>query len=135
MKKLLTANLHRILLSVFILLFVGFSIGSSINESLTFDEIVYLQEGRQALLNHTFSIDPYNPPFIKELAVLPYLFNKNFYSNPLFLMQYPLVSKITIILLGIGVIVATYLLAKEYLGKSEAVFAAGLLSLEPTMLA
>ncbi len=53
---------------------IAVSIGSAMHESLTFDEIVHVQEGLNAWRKKEFFIDTNNPPFIREFAVLPLLF-------------------------------------------------------------
>lgn len=47
--------------------FVALSVGSALNESLTYDEVFYRQEGRQIIRTRSFS-DPYNPPLMPVLT-------------------------------------------------------------------
>lgn len=49
--------------------FLALSIGSALNESLTYDEIFYLEEGRRIWSSRSFS-DPYNPPLAPLLAAV-----------------------------------------------------------------
>lgn len=135
MKKCFMNNWQKLLLTIFVSCFVLLSLGSSLRESLTFDEIVYLQEGRQALLHHTFSIDPYNPPLMKELVTLPYMFTNRLPADATFSMHYPLAAKIMVLLFGVGILLLTYRIAKKYFGGEVGLFAVFLLAFEPTMIA
>lgn len=124
-----------LLLVLIICVFFFLSLLSALRESLTYDEIVDLQEGRNAVLYHTFDIDPYNPPLTRELGVLPYVFTKDFYTDPLYAQNHPLPGRIVMVLLGVGLIVSVYFFTKNLLGSQEALFASILLALEPTLLA
>ncbi len=63
---------HKIWLVIISLMFLIFSLVSAWQESLTFDEIVDIEEGRNILVEQKFAaVDPYNPPFLKELTFWP----------------------------------------------------------------
>ena len=111
------------------------SLSSAMRESLTFDEVVYLQEGRNAVVSQTFDIDPYNPPLMREIVVFPYIVNSNFYKSDLVLLKNPLWGRVVMIFLSIGLIASMYLFVLKYVGKKEALFALFLASLEPDLLA
>lgn len=51
--------------------FITLSVGSALGESLTYDEIVHSEEGRNHLVNHTFAVDTNNPPLVREIEMLP----------------------------------------------------------------
>ncbi len=105
---------HWALAGIFVATFVGISILSAKQESRTYDEIVYTQEGSAIFSRGNFSIDPYNPPFIKEIL--------HFGGRP------------TTIVLGALLLVSVFLAAKSYFGIPQALFALFLLSLEPNVL-
>ncbi|MCX8008914.1 MAG: hypothetical protein N3A54_04405, partial [Patescibacteria group bacterium] len=63
--------LYRLATYAIIGIFLFLTISSAKQESLTFDEIFNLQEGITNVTTQTFPIEPYNPPLIRELAVLP----------------------------------------------------------------
>lgn len=111
------------------------SIASSLRESLTFDEIVYLQAGRQNVLTHQFNMDPYNPPLMREIAVFPYIFTHQFYSSETFLLQNSLPGRIMMISIAILLLISVYIWAQKYFGKNEAIFALFLAVFEPNILA
>lgn len=132
MHKFLSNHFFLILL---LILFFILSFMSSFKESLTFDEIVDLQEGRNAILYHSFNIDPYNPPLTREIAVMPYIFSKEFYAGEQFMLQKSLYGRLPIIFLGIFLIIFVYFFTQKYIGRKEAIFASFLVSLEPNILA
>lgn len=106
---------HAIAVGFIILLFVVLSIGSALRESLTFDEIVHMQEGINHLILRSFAIDTNNPPFIRELAAIPLILGaERFYA------------RLIIIVLGAILVALVY---------KKAPLAAFLLALEPTYLA
>ncbi|HSD98453.1 MAG TPA: glycosyltransferase family 39 protein [Patescibacteria group bacterium] len=127
--------LINILLSCILILFFILSVGSAMRESLTFDEIVYLQAGRTEVLQHIFTLDPYNPPLIREISMLPYIFNNEFYTNEMFVFNHVLWGRVSIIFLGAALLIAVFVFVKKYLGEKEAIFAIFLLALEPNILA
>lgn len=110
---------------LFVFLFIGLSLASSLSESLTFDEIVHVQEGVNALAKHTFLIDTNNPPLIRELAMLPTVLGAG--------KRIP--ARTVIILLGALTLIAVYQVTSRYFGRTQAFFALFLLALEPTFLA
>jgi len=95
------------------------------SESLTFDEIVHMQEGVNALTKHTFLIDTNNPPLIRELAMLPAVLGLGTIVPP----------RAVTVFFGALTLIAVYLFTKRYFGRTQAVFALFLLALEPTFLA
>lgn len=99
-----------ILLVVFVLL----SYLSVKQESLTYDEIVYSQEGNAIFSTGNFSIDPYNPPLIKEILHFG--------------------GRATTIVLGCILLLSVFLVTKSYIGVPQAFFALYLLVFEPNLL-
>lgn len=120
---------------ILLLIFTGLSIGSALHESLTFDEIVHIQEGKNALLHQTFQIDTNNPPLIRELAVVPLVLG----VDKLITSSYPniqaLPARIVILLLAISLGIYVFIEAKTYFGFSGALFALFLWTFEPNILA
>lgn len=124
-----------LIFSCILVCFAYLSFSSALRESLTFDEIVYLQEGRNAVLSHTFDIDPYNPPLTRELAMIPYLFVPQFYSSLEFAQHNPLPGRLMMLDIGLGLLVAVYVFARKHIGDWEALLATFLLAFEPDILA
>jgi 4-amino-4-deoxy-L-arabinose transferase-like glycosyltransferase len=109
---------------IFLCIFTVLSVGSALRESLTYDEIVHIQEGKNALLKHQFLIDTNNPPLIRELAVIPMLFGGSTFS-----------SRMVIVSLGVLLGVAITLITKLYLGNEVALLALFFYVFEPDILA
>ncbi len=98
----------------FLAIFVALSVFSAKQESLTYDEIVYTEEERAIFSAGNFAIDPYNPPFVKELMAL--------------------LGRITTIIFGICLLFFVFLVTNSYFGISSALFALFLLTFEPNFL-
>ncbi len=98
----------------FLAIFFGLSIFSAKQESLTYDEIVYTEEGRAIFSVGNFSIDPYNPPFTKELMAPS--------------------GRITTIIFGTFLLFFVFLVTNSYFGISSALFTLFLLTFEPNLL-
>jgi 4-amino-4-deoxy-L-arabinose transferase-like glycosyltransferase len=116
-----------------IALFLFLTIQSAKSESLTFDEIFNLQEGVTNVTTRTFPIEPYNPPLVRELAVLPTIFgftpdqgapNERYFLN-----------RLVIIFLGAVLLWQVMNVAYEYFGFWPSILSGMFLSLEPTVLA
>ncbi|HYK08737.1 MAG TPA: glycosyltransferase family 39 protein [Candidatus Eisenbacteria bacterium] len=126
---------NNFILYIFLVIFCVISVASIFRQSLGFDEIVDLQEGRNAVLYHTFDVDPYNTPLTREIGVLPYIFTKDFYKTQRYVLSHPVPGRIGITILGVLLLVTTYFFTKKFFGKSIASFATFLLTFEPTFLA
>ena len=111
------------------------SLGSALQESLTYDENVHVQVGMDAWKTQTFTKDPYSPPFIAELSVIPKLLN----LDQLIPNQIPsmklLPSRIVIILLSLCLMIALYVTVKRMIGEPEALATVFLFVWEPSILA
>lgn len=94
--------------------FFALSFLSAKRESLTYDEIVYTQEGAAIFSSGNFSIDPYNPPFIKEILHFG--------------------GRLITIFFGGFLLVLVFWVVKSYFGISQALFALFLLTFEPNLL-
>lgn len=110
------------------------SAGSAFRESLSFDEVVDLQEGRNAIVSHSFDIDPYNPPLTRELALLPYVLTHSSLDQA-YLEVHSFPARMVSILFGMGLIAVVYFFVKAAIGYPQAVFATFLITFEPTLLA
>jgi hypothetical protein len=134
-KILLNRNLERLFLLGIIILFTVLSIGSALSESLTFDEIVDVEDGLRALNKQDFSVNPYNPPFIQELEVLPIKAGLDkFIKSPYPAIQ-RLPSRTVNIFLGIILLISVFIATKIYFGQITALTSTALLAIEPTLLA
>ncbi len=125
---------HRIIAGLLLVIFIFLSVQSALLESLTYDEIVDVEEGRAALIPHTFSVDPYNPPFIKEVTTLPLLlgFDILYPSLPPYLLMFP--GRLAAIGLGFVLLLAVFWITNIYFGVNSALFALFLLAFEPNIL-
>lgn len=126
--------LNRCLPWLLVGLFVALSVGSALNESLTFDEIVHAQEGVNALAKHTFLIDTNNPPLVRELAMLPMVLGAQNWMHSTIPAVKLFPARFVVILLGALTLVAVYRVTKRYFGRTQALLALFLLTLEPTFL-
>lgn len=133
MKKLF--SFHYLLLFTILSAYLLLTVGSSLRESLTFDEIVNVQEGLNNVLRHTFDIEPYNPPLIRELAVLPIVFSGTTEGIPIPPHTQMRFSRAVIIFLGLILLISVYATARVYFGKSVGLLSCFLLAFEPTFLA
>src|SRR5579872_4144264 len=114
-------SIVKYLFPISIISFFAFlTFSSALHESLIFDEIVYLQEGRNAVLHDTFNIDPYNPPLSRDIAIFPYIFQKQFYQDESYMLYNPLSGRIAIIVLGVSLLISCYFFVRKYVGKNEA---------------
>ncbi len=96
--------------------FVALSVGSALNESLTFDEVFYLEEGRNIYQSRMFA-DPYNPPLSVLLSGLPSAMGL---TSSIYARMVPIV-------LGVFLVLAVY--------RTGGILAAILVAFEPTVLA
>ena len=124
-----------VFVGILLILFAGLSVASSLRESLTFDEIVHIQEGKNALLAHTFVIDTNNPPLIRELAVVPLVLGVEKMIHSPYPNIQMLPARLVIVILGIFLCVSVFWFAKKYVGREAALFALLLFVFEPNTLA
>lgn len=96
--------------------FIALSVGSTLSESLTYDELFYLEESRRIVNTRTFR-DPYNPPLAPLLARIPTIFG----------FESPTAGRFVSVGLGVILVLAVY-----HVGGLAA---AALLAFEPTILA
>lgn len=125
-----TAFIKGLLVGIFLVL----SFSSALRESLTYDEIVDIQAGRDALLSHSFSRETNNPPFLRELQVAPLLLTQNA------LAAYPpniqiLPARITTLVLGVILLLIVIHVTGQYFGTTAGIFAGALYIFEPNILA
>ena len=98
----------KVALACILFSFVALSIGSAMNESLTYDEVFYKEEGRRIWNTREFR-DPYNPPLVPLITAVP------------------IGGRWVSVVLGVILIIAVY--------RVGGVVAAALLAFEPTILA
>ena len=106
--------------------FVVISVQSALRESLTFDEIVHMEEVYHAWRDHTFHVDTNNPPLIRELAVLPLLLipqshDKSPAPN---IQAFP--ARFVIIVLGVLLGAGVMFVGSRYFGYEAGLFALAL---------
>lgn len=120
---------------VFLLLtfFVFLSIGSSLSESLTFDEIVNIQEGLNNIRNRTFTIEPYNPPLIRELTTIPILLGIGKNAGTSSWEYFP--SRLVILVMALGLLLTVFLTVRFLFGITQGMLAMTILVFDPAILA
>ncbi len=96
--------------------FLALSVGSALSESLTYDEVFYLEEGRRIWDTRTFS-DPYNPPLAPMLGRIPAALG----------FDGMLPARLVSVVFGVVLIIAVY--------RVGGLAAAAILAFEPTFLA
>jgi hypothetical protein len=129
-------NTYEIISVIFlVLIFIFLSFKSAISESLTYDEIVYIENGIKAIKSQDYSIDPYNPPFIQELSVIPIKLGFDKFQISAYPAIQRLPERMVITLMGVTLLLAVYFTVRKYWGKSIAVISLALLAFEPSLLA
>lgn len=126
---------HWVALFIIISGFIFLSIGSALNESLTFDEIVHLQEGRNHWINHTFAVDPFNPPLVRELVTIPVILGADRLLAGDRTADHYLPGRMVSVVFGVVLLILVFVTAKKYSGPSAAIFSTLFLAVQPTLLA
>lgn len=118
-----------------ICIFFVISIGSALQESLTYDEIVHIQEGKTAILYHRFTVDTNNPPFERELAALPLVFHIDalMHSSLPNIRVFP--ARFVIIFFSVILGSILFVSAYRYFGLVSAYIALFLYTFDPNILA
>lgn len=114
--------------------FVALSVGSAINESLTYDEVFYLEEGR-AILSGGPIRDPYNPPLMPILAGLPVAMGWDAWIRSSTPALQAFIPRMVTILLGSILILSVYIVGTKKLSPNTGLVAAFLLAFHPSILA
>src|SRR5258708_10738707 len=128
--KIFSLPVIPLIIAIFCSVLVFLLVSSIYRESPVFDEIAFTTSGYVFLTQHDFRADPFNPPFTRELEALPMLFDKQAYSNKVFLLPRLVVVFFTVCL---GIVV--YLFAKKFYGVKAGLFALLLFIFEPEILA
>ncbi len=117
-----------------LILFSVLSLSSATRESLTYDEIVHVQEGKNAWEKHQFQIDTNNPPFIREVTVIPLLIGgSHMFHSPLPNIQ---MLPARIVTIGMGVLLGALIFysSSVFFGPDVALLALFLYVFEPNIL-
>ncbi|MBI2031139.1 MAG: glycosyltransferase family 39 protein [Candidatus Levybacteria bacterium] len=112
-------------LVLFTLLFKGV-----INESRVYDEVTYVKVGYGFLTKHDFRLDPFNPPFARELVALPMLINSEVYKDPRLIAPRMVVIVVTLLFS-----LLIYLFTKKLFGTAAAFLSLTLFTIDPNILA
>lgn len=114
--------------------FVALSVGSALSESMTYDEVFYLEEGR-GILTGAVSRDPYNPPLMPILTDIPMVlgFDTLIYLPRPMYKVFP--ARMVTVALGVILLVATYIVGARIFGSIVGLVAAFLLAFDPNVLA
>lgn len=124
----------KIVLACILFSFVALSIGSALSESLTYDEVFYLEEGR-GILTGAVSRDPYNPPLMPILTGVPVVLGLDAFMSSSSPMYKAFPARMVTIALGLILIVATYIVGARIFGSSVGLVAAFILAFDPNVLA
>jgi hypothetical protein len=104
-------------------------ISSMVQETRIYDEITYVRAGYGFITKHDFRLDPFNPPFARELVALPALVNPSVMDDPT--LFWP---RMVVVVFSIGLLWVVYILARKLFGTSVAMCAVLLIAVEPNML-
>lgn len=118
---------------LFLCIFAFLSVTSAFRESLTYDEIVNIQEGKNAFLRHQFVVDTNVPPLLRELAVLPLVFGTHQYETHPNMQVFS--GRLIIILFGCLLGSSIFVVSSDLFGWEGALFALFLFTFEPDFLA
>jgi len=127
--------MKKILLITIVCSYIFVSLGSALRESLTYDENVHIQLGLDAWKTHTFTKDPYSPPLIGEIAVMPILLGIDAWIPGLMPSMKLLPSRMMILFLSLCLLAALYYMVKKIFGEPEAIASVFLFAWEPSILA
>lgn len=114
--------------------FISLSVGSALNESLTYDEVFYLAEGR-SILTGGVARDPYNPPLMPIVNGIPIALGLDALVRSERPMDQAFPARMVTIALGSVLVVVTYIVGTRVFGSSIGLVAAFLLAFNPNILA
>lgn len=117
-----------------LLSFVALSVGSALNESLTYDEVFYLEEG-SGILSGAVIRDPYNPPLVPILTGIPMVLGLDTYIRSPLPMHTALPARMVTVGFGVLLIIAIYVVAARFFGSTIGMVASFLLAFDPNILA
>ncbi len=129
----MSSTLYRLLRWGIVAVFIVATLGSALQESLTFDEIFNLQEGFTNITKQEFPIEPYNPPLIRELASIPSVLG--FTPSEGTPSQRYLLNRLVIVFLASILLWQVMEASRRYIGQASSLASGIVLALEPTFLA
>jgi hypothetical protein len=122
-------------LVMMLMLFVCLSIGSSLRESLVYDEPVHLKEGMTILRSRQFLYDTYNPQLATELLSLPLFLGMGRHSANDQTNRTVFPARLVSVAFGILLIAMVAIECKRRYGDISGLVVAALLSVHPVLLA
>ncbi len=131
MKKILKILLPTIIIGIFLLI----SFITAFRESLTFDELVNIQEGKNAWLHQTYNIELYHPPLAKVLQTAPIVLVENGLHTHLSQIDEKNIGRSVVICMGVTLLLVLFFVVQSYFGYWQAICALTLLAFEPNTLA
>lgn len=114
--------------------FISLSVGSALNESLTYDEVFYLEEGR-GILSGGQMRDPYNPPLMPILAGLPTAIGWETWVRSPTPAHQAFFSRMVVVALGSMLILSVYIVGSRIFSRNAGLIASFLLAFHPSLLA
>ena len=121
--------------TIIILIFVVISLASAFKESLTYDELVNITEGKNAWIHQTYNIEPYHPPLAKVLQTAPLVALENGFYVKLSPLAEKNIARSVVILMGVALLLSVFFAAKQYFGYWSAALSLFLLAFEPNTIA
>src|SRR3989304_3344960 len=109
------------------------SVGSARRESLTYDEIVDIEEGINIVTKREFR-EPFNPPFIRILAAIPLVAGLDGVPNSKGRAERYFPARAVTIGLGLLLLLAVWHFTRQYFGNEAALIGLFFMSLEPNFL-
>lgn len=114
--------------------FIALSVGSALNESLTYDEVFYLEEGR-GILSGEVMRDPYNPPLMPILTGIPMVLGLGTFIRSPLSMHTAFPARMVTVGFGVLLIIAVYVVAARLFGSTVGLVASFFLAFDPNILA
>lgn len=130
MKRIFKILLPLCILSLFF--FATFS--SAFHQSLTYDELVNIKEGKNAWLHQTYNIELYHPPLAKILQTAPIVLLENGFHIRLSPITEKNIARSVVIAMGAALLLSVFFVVKSYFGYWQAILALFLLALEPNTI-
>src|SRR3972149_8202183 len=125
--------LYKIAVLAILFGYLFISIGSARRESLTYDEIVDIEEGINIVTKREF-LEPYNPPFIRILTAVPLVAGLDRLTNSKVPAERYFPARAVTIGLGLLLLLAVWHFTRQYFGNEAALIGLFLMALEPNFL-
>jgi len=126
--------MKRLIVVFIISTYLCVSIVSALQESLTYDESVHLKVGFDAWKSQTFIADPFSPPLIGELSVIPSLLESNAYIKSTVPSYQAFPARMVILFISTCLLISLYVIVKKWIGDPVALVAVFFMTWDPMIL-